>query len=417
MSTTETVFAALEGASAAPVVPAASPTAQDPKPEVTPVEGQPAVAQPETPTPEAAEPEIETEPNLEEAPETSGDFAKYKPLFKEHPELRNIIGREKAFSELGQFSEVKEIVQRIPTLADAEQLVTDSEAKRNLAQTFREDTATFVESLKDSDPLAFQNLANQLPDILAESDPQLYSQQARTYSTKVLTNLLHMAQQDGNQALYDAVQMVANGLGERLGAQAAPLAKPNSELERLRREKTEREQQDRSASFDTFWNSTDQVVINNTVTDIEAIAKKAIPTATESQLKRIVQESYAKTLEMINQQPQTIAQINQYRAMAQKGKQGIAEHNAIISYVTGRVKLVVPKATKSVIDEWSKSVLQLNQDKTDKQKAIAAKTKDVGTGPQGTTSSAAAPQPANGKRNSVSTILERIEAGTYVPKR
>jgi len=70
-------------------------------------------------------------------------------------QLRQIIGRERAFSELapnGSFQELKQIVERIPSLADAEQLVADADSKRTFSQTFREDPMQFAESLKESDP-------------------------------------------------------------------------------------------------------------------------------------------------------------------------------------------------------------------------------------------------------------------------
>jgi hypothetical protein len=419
MSTTETVFAKLEGASAAPVVPAESPAAQEPKPEVhQPVEGQlPVESQVEEPTSQATEPEIETEPNLEETPETSGDFAKYKPLFKEHPELRNIIGREKAFSELGQFSEVREIVQRIPSLADAEQLVNDSENKRILGQTFREDPATFVESLKESDPLAFQQFATQLPTLLAASEPELFQQQARYYAETVMNNVLRLAAQDGDQALYDAVQIVAQrGLQTRLG-QNQPAAQPNSEVARLRQELDQRKQADAESSYQSFIDTADNLIINESITAIEASIKKALPDATQAQLQRMVNEAWDKTRAMIGQQPQLVAQIENYKNQAKKGRQGIAERQALVQYVTGRTKLIIPNAVKPVVSEWSSSILKLNQDKTDKQKAIAAKTKDVGTGPQGTTSSASANPVKAGQNRHVKDVFAEVEAGTYRPSR
>jgi hypothetical protein len=415
----ETAFAALEGASAAPVVPpAASPTAQEPTPEVQqPAEGQPTVEQPETPTPEAAEPEVETEPNLEEAPESSGDFGKYKPLFKDHPELRNIIGREKAYSELGNFSEVREVIQRIPSVADAEQLVADSENKRLLGQTFREDVPTFVESLKESDPLAFQKFATDLPEVLRESDPQLWSQQAKSYTDTVLNNVLLIAQQEGDQALYDAVQLVAaRGLQTRLGQQAAPIAKPNSELARLRQELDQRKQAESESAFNSFWNQTDEVVMNDALTNIKSTITKAVPQASPVTIQKMVKDAYDKTLELLNQQPQTIAQIQKFRNDASRGKQGIAEHKAIVSYISGRAKLVIPNATKAVINEWSGEILKFSQDKTDKQKAIAAKTKDVGTGPQGTTSAANGAPPKTGQQRHVKDVLAELAAGTYVKR-
>ena len=415
----ETLLAATEASAASAVTappPSAPPEELKTPAEVPPVttEGQPV----DTP---ATEPEQDQEPDLEVIPETSGDFPKYKELFKDHPELRQIVGRERAFSELapgGSLAELREIVQRIPSVSDAEQLVADAEVKRSFGETFREDPTTFVESLKESDPYAFQNFATRLPEILAEAEPELYKQQAKAYTDQVLTNVLLYAQQAGNQALYDAVQLIArDGLGTRLGMQPAPVTRGNSELDKLRREKQEREQSDAQAQFTSFWNQTDNVVIETTTGEISSAIKKALPQATEAQTKRMVQEAYSKSLELINQQPQTLAQIEKYRADALKGRRGIAEHKAIVSYITARMKTPVTQAVKQVVSEWTAQVLKLNHAEIEKKKTIAANSKDVGTGPQGTTSAAAGAPPANGKPRHVSDVLKELAAGTYVPKK
>jgi hypothetical protein len=414
----ETVMQGLDTAAAAP------PVVQEPAKEVPqPVEGQPPVEeQIGKPTSEVVEPEPETEPDLELPSESSGDYEKFKAVFDSHPELKSdlkaIIGREKAFTEMapgGSFSEMREIMQRIPSVADAEQLVADSETRHELARTFREDSPTFVESLKNSDPLAFQNLFHQLPEILAETDPQLFSVQAKAYTDRVLSNVWAMAQKDGNQELLAAVQIISQSIGAQLGQRAAA-PKGNSETERLRKELDQRKAADSETAFNNFWEQTDQVVINDTVSALASTIKKSVPDASEAQVKRMVKEAYDKTLELMNQQPQTLSAINQYRENARKGRQGIAEHKAIIQFVTGRTKMVVPKAAKLVIDEWSGQVLKLNQDKTDKQKAIAAKSKDVGTGPQGTTSTAAPTTPNNGKGRHLNQILAELGQGTYVKR-
>lgn len=426
----ESAFAAVEAPAAAlPASVAGAATTPAPptgtveeEHKALPVEGQ--SAQAEIPsTTETIDAEPEAELNLDEVPEDSGDWSKFKDVFKNNPELapqlKQIIGREKAFSEMapnGSFTEMREILTRIPSVADAEQLVADSENKRLLGQTFREDPASFVESLKESDPLAFQQFAAELPNVLAETDPAMYSAQARTYSNAVLTNLAQIAHQEGNQDLLTAIHVVAQKLGARLGAEPTAAPRGNSELERLRREKQERERADQEATFNSFWDQTDRAVIDQTVTAIEAGIKKALPSATQAQLERMVNEAYGKTLEMLNQQPQTMAQVNQFRESARRGKQGIAEHKAIVSYLMGRTNLVVPKAVKGVIDEWSGQVLKLNTETIQKKTALAAKTKDVGTGPGATTSAAAPTNAGQGKRHA-KDIFAELAAGTYTPKR
>lgn len=409
----ETVFAATE-ASAAPVaVPAASPTAkpEEVKPTPTPAEEPKAATPAEQPV--AAEPQPEeTEPNIEEAPETSGDFQKYKPLFKDNPELRNIIGREKAFSELGNFSDVRAIVERIPTVEDAETLVSQAESAKNFGETYRNDLPGFIDSLKESDPLAFHQFATKLPDVLAETSPELFTEQARIYTNRVLSNTLLIAQQSGDENLLNAARLVAQYLGIQPG-QATETRPDNSEAARLRKQIQDRDKADADTAFQSFWGQTDEVIISNSVTEIDRTLKQALPNATPKQLERMSKEVWTKTLENLNAQPQFRSQLDQFRANAQKGRQGIADHKAIVDFGTRRAKLVIPKVAKDVISEWSKEVLQLNTETLTKKKDIAASTKDVGTGPQGTTSAAEPSTNGNGQKRSVNSIFERIESGNY----
>lgn len=412
----ETLIAATTAASVA----ADDPTkVAPPAAEATPTE-TPATVPPTEETPEENQAEgeqiEETEPDLETQPESSGDFAKYKPLFKDNPELRNILGRERAYSELGQFSEVREIVQRIPTIADAETLVSDAENKRVLGQTFREDLPAFVESLKESDPLAFQNFAKNLPDVLAETDESLWVEQARTYTGRVLSNAFSIAQSNGDQNLLAAVDTVARSLGISIGQAAAQPQQKNSEVERLRRQIADREKQDADSAFQNFWEETDQVVISAATSEIESAIKKALPTVEEAQLGRMKKEAYEQVLALLNAQPQTISQVNSYRDAAMKGRRGITEHKAIVNFITQRAKQVIPKAVKGVVDEWSGRVLKLNTEKIEKKKAVAAGTKDVGSGPQGTTSVGTGAPPPNGKPRTPNDVWKELQAGTYVKR-
>lgn len=393
MSVTEVLDKLSTAASAAAAAPATTPVVtEEPKVPVIPAEAPPKVDTPEgTPTEvPAEEPGEEVEPNLEEQPETSGDFAHYKPLFKEHPELRNILGREKAFSELGEFSTVREVMTRVPTVEDAETLVSDADTKREFSRSFREDQSTFISSLKESDPLAFQQLASKLPEILAETDLRLWQEQARAYIAPVLSNAFTIAQSQQDTELAKAVQMVSQALQMPLGA-PAPRQEANPELERLRREKAERENSDKTAAFDSFWGQTDNAIIESTVGEIEKTLKTAVPQATPQQLKRMVGEVYQKTIETLGAQPQFTSQIQTYRSNAEKGRMGIADHKAIVDFSLRRAKLVIPKAAKDIITEWNSGIIQNGKSEIEKKQAIAKTTKDAGTGPQGTSAVSTTP--------------------------
>src|SRR5256885_1361356 len=406
----EQKFAKIEGAAASaavetPIVP--PPSTETPETPPAAVPGQ------ETPAEQPEEGVEEAEVDLETAPETSGDFAKYKPLFKENPELRQILGQHKAYTEMrGEqpWEEFKQIHERVPTLTDAERLVEESEQAREFGRTYRENPVQFVEGLKTSDPHAFAKLVSDLPGILAKTDLNAWREQAATYIDPVLNNLYGIASRDKNEALAQAVQLVAQSLGIAPGSRTSPASNP--EVEELRKKLQEKEQSEGTQAFESFWGQTDSTVIERTVTEIESTLNKAAPNASPAQLKRMVKEVYDGTLSALGSQPQFVAQMESYRESAKKGKQGISDHNAIVDFATKRAKLVIPRVARDVASEWNKSILQTSTQQTEKKTAIAAKTKDVGSGPQAT-SSAAAAVPKNGKRTA-NDVWSELESGNYV---
>lgn len=409
--TLEQKFAKIEGAAASAatetVTPAATPAAT---PEETTAAVPPAEATPgEQPT-EGEQPE-ETEVDLEAVPETSGDFSKYKQYFKDAPELRQILGREKAFSEMqGEqpFSEFRRIHELIPTVTDAEKLVEEAENTREFGRIYRESPQEFVSNLRESDPNAFRNLAENLPDILAKVDVNLWREQATSYLEPVLSNLYN---QSKDEAFKQAVQLVYQELGLSGARRTSPASNP--EVEELKRQLAEKNKSESDQAFQSFWGQTDEAVINRTVTEIEGALKKALPTASEKQMRRMVNEAYSQTLESLGSQPQFVAQMDTYRQNAIKGRQGIAEHNAIVDFATKRAKLVIPRVAAKVASEWSESILATNKQTVEKKQAIAATTKDVGAGPQATTSATNAAAPKAGKRTA-EDIFKELESGSYV---
>lgn len=387
-----------------PEAPPVAEPAKEPEkaPEEKPAEGVP------------TEPEVE--PDLDTPAEASGDFEKFKTVFDSHPELKTelkqIIGREKAYSELGTFSEVRSIVERIPTLEDAETLTSQAENARNLGDSFRSDPETFVESLKESDPLAFRQFAEKLPEVLAETDPAAYTAQSRYYMTATLDYLYRAGQ--GNEEFLKSLGTVAGAMGINLGVPRAA-AHVDPEKQKLKQQLEERDRADADAEFQNFWEQTDGAIIQSSVEAIDTQLKHALPQASEKQLDRMKKEVWAKTLEVLNSQPQTTAQLARFREQAQAGKRGIAEHKSIVAYGAGRARLVIPKMVKAVVDEWTKELLKTNNTKVDQKKAVAAATKDAGGGAQGT-SGAAAPAAPSGKRRTEEDVFRELESRTYVAR-
>lgn len=361
-----------------------------------------------------AEVEEELEPNLEETPESSGDFAKYKHLYKDNPDLRNIIGRERAFSDLGDYSEVKGVIEKVPTVADAEDMSTKAENHRLMGEAFRESPEEFFGSLAESDPRAFETSLSRLPEILAEEHPNLYSAQAREYSNRVISNVLAIAQNSRDEELLKAAQVVAQFLGVQRFA-ASDAQPRNSEAEKYKRQLRERDEADANAAFENFYNQTDEAIIDTGVSEIESTIKRALPDATQGQLKRLVTEAWDKVRSTMGAQPQTSSELtNRLQRARTNGRMGINEHKEIVSFATRRMKLIIPRICKDIISEWSKDVLQRNQKEITTKKDIAQKTRDAGSGPQGTTSAAAAPASSN-KRRTSEDIYKELENRTYVP--
>jgi len=408
--TLEQKFAKIEsGAASAAATPEVPPPSTETPETPAAVPGQETAEQPT----QGVEPE-ETEVNLDEVPEGTGEFSEFKDQIKSAPKLRQILGQHKAYVEMRgdqPWEEFKGIHERVPTLADAEKLVEESEQARAFGKTYRESPAEFMESLKQSDSHAFTKLVSELPQILAKTDLNAWRDQAASYIDPVLNNLYGIAARDKNEALAQAVQLVAQSLGIAPGRTASPASNP--EVEELRKKLQEKEQSEGTQAFESFWGQTDSVVINRTVAEIESTLKKAAPNASEATMKRMVREVYDKTLQALGEQPQFVAQMESYRQGAQKGRQGISDHNAIVDFATKRAKLVIPRVARDIASEWSKSILQTSKQTIETKQAIAAKTKDVGSGPQAT-SSAAAAVPKNGKRTS-EDVWKEMESGNYVP--
>jgi len=358
--------------------------------------------------------EVDEEIDLEQAPESSGDFAQYKPLFADHPELKTLLGREKAFTEMQgdqPFSEFREIHEMVPTLEDAQRMVEESDNAREYGRTFREEPALFVASLKESDPQAFRGLIENLPEYLAKSDESLWVSQATFYLNRVLANAFAIASNEKNEAYQNALKIVAQELGLQPGRQSASAVNP--EVEELRRKLDEKNKSESDSAFVAFKDGADDAVREETLAVIVDKLKTALPTATESQMKRMVNESYSALLEAMGAQPQFVAQLNRYFDNARKGRQSISDHNAIVRFAVDRSKIVIPRVVKGVIQEWGSLIVKTNKSEIDKKKAVAATTKDVGAGPQATTS-AASTTPVSAPKTR-EDVFKQLEAGTYVP--
>ena len=94
---------------------------------------------------------------------------------------------------------------------------------------------------------------------------------------------------------------------------------------------------------------------------------------------------------------------------------GIADHKAIVEFTTRRAKLAIPKVLRPVVEEWGGFAAKANQEKIEKKTGIANATRDVGSGPQATSSTSNAP-PAQQKRRTADDVYKELENRTYVSR-
>lgn len=365
-----------------------------------------------TPSAPAEQPE-EQEPDLEAAPESSGDFARYKSLFKDHPELQKIIGREKAFSELapnGSFSELRQILETFPSLADAEETTRLANEHRNLGNTLRESPVDFLESLRENDGNAYAKMIEAMPQILAETDANLYSSQARYYVREVFGRLFEAGQ--GNQDFLHSLEAVAGALG--IGMGSASVSRPvSSETQRLRDQLKARDEQDRQQAYESFHTTVESTWADTVLTEIETGVKRIIKDVNQEQLKIIVPRVWDEVNKRLDAQPQTKADVQRRYEQARKGRTGPSEQREFIDFLTRKAKLVLPLAIKEQVNIWTKAAVATNNGKVESKQNIAAHSKDVGSGPQATTSVSGG-KPPDGKPRHAKDIFAELQAGTYV---
>ncbi len=379
--------------------------------ETLPVDGEVDPLSPDSQVPSTSEVETDAseeeagEPDIEEASPESGNFAKFKALYKEHPELRTIVGREAAMSELfPQFSEAKQIRELFPTVEDAERSVEDSRNLRQLSEDFRTNPPAYLEALKASDEYAFQKLVASLPSYL-EHDEQSYLTVARPIINNLFDNLYQKSH--GNAEYQTALAAVAQSLGINLGSYRPTQAAGNPELERLKAQLSERETRDRETQVASFFQQADSEFADRTVADIDkALGKTGFSDRIKETIKR---EVWDAVNDEMKSQPQTMAYINQARARAAQGRATSTERKDLVNFIYKRLNPVAARLLKEQISTWNKEVTAKSTADLTKKKAVAASTSNGNSAPKNGTQ---LPPAATGPRT-VDDILKarRLQAG------
>lgn len=376
--------------------------------------------------PEEAKPEIEAkpeeaepEPDLEERPALPEDaFHKYREdgTFKAHPELRSVLGRHEAYSELGSVSELRSLRETFPTQEDVEQVTHAAEELKAASESFRTDPAAFAENLREIDAGAFQKLALEFPKVVAQLDPQIYSTVRIRMFEESLNHIYGHAEYGQDAELLEQLEAVAiKALGHGLSTQPRSAALPDprdAELTRLRREKDERGQSDRQGAFQQFHADVEGEYMQQSLTDIEAMVVKAFPGIVEEDKKDIIHETWDKLQETLTAQPQTKAYAQQaYKDAAEKGRVGPTEQKALIEFLVKRAKLAIPGVTKGVLTKWTRRLVGANKAQLDKAREVAAQGKDAGKGAGAPAAPAGKPVVAAPvKRQTEDEIFAELEA-------
>lgn len=355
----------------------------------------------------------ESEPEIEEAAEPK-PFSEYKDAFNTHPELRTVVGREKAFSELfPKFSEAKQLRDWFPSQEDAERIVDEASNLRTMGETFRNDPAGYMDSLRDSDPSAYGRLVESMPTYLAQADPSLYTAVARPIVNTVFDNLYDAAVAAGDKDFVAKLTEIASkGLGINLGGYRPQMNAGTSETERLRQQLKERDDRDRQSGYQSFVQETDDAFSSGVMSHIdEVLNKSTFPEKVKETIKGRLWTSVNATMK---NQPAVKREVETLYAKAQQGRATRAEQSKLIDFLKSRAISQIPSLYKSEAATWAKVVVSKSQADIDRKQVIANTTKDAGSGAGGTGAAKVGAKPmAPGQRRTMEQVMSDARSGTY----
>ncbi len=379
-------------------------------------------ADPATPADELEQPlvegqteEVDGEPEIEESVE-SKPFSEYKDAIQSHPELRTVLGREKAFSELfPKFSEAKQLRDWFPSQEDAERIVDEANNLRTMGETFRNDPAGYMDSLRGSDPTAYQRLVESMPTYLSQADPNLYTAVARPIVNTVFDNLYDAAVAAGDKDFASKLIEIANkGLGINLGGYRPQTNTANSETERLRQQLKERDDRDRQSGYQSFVQETDDAFSSAVMQHIDDVLDKStFPEKVKETIKSRLWTSVNATMK---NQPAVKREVETLYAKAAAGRATRAEQSKLIDFLKQRAISQIPSLYKSEAATWAKVVVTKNKEDIERKQGIANTTKDAGSGAGSTGAAKVATVRPSGVRKNIDDVLAAARSGTYARK-
>lgn len=354
---------------------------------------QPGEVQPETETPSepvAQEPVVPEEPeaelDLEAIPAEHDDFAKYKPLYKENPELRGIIGRHAEFTEMfPEFAFARELHEAIPDRDSLEQTVTDANEWRGISSELQSNPNDFLSSYAEKNPNGFSKMARDFPRLLEQSDRQMWIAQRTETFQEILDNVAHIANQESNNEVLSALGIVAREMGLRLGDSTnTPRVDPrDAELTRLKTERDERIQSEKKQAYESFATSVDTSFEDKGRAEVNAAVKAALAKAAFEDTGGLITEDltekiWTKTIAKLNEQPDFKRQIPaMFQEATRTGKYTESEKNRILDFSMKKLAQLRPAIHREVFDKWTPVFVGANKAKIQAKQTIAAQTKDT----------------------------------------
>lgn len=361
------------------------------------------------------EPEVELD--LQLVPDEHDDILKYKPLFKENPELRGIVGRHAAFTEMyPDFQFAKQLHETFPDQESMEQAMNDAGEWQRVSTILTERPEDFPAEYAEANPLGFARMAREIPKLLEQSDKNAWIAQRTETFQEILDNAAAIASQSQDQEVLAALQLVARNMGLRLGASAqVQRTDPrDAELTKLRKESEDRKSGEKKQAYDNFRQSVDgdytESVISEIETDLKgALVKANIPDASEAVMKRMVKDVWDRLDQKMREQPDTQKRIRDaFQAANSSGRMGESDKRSILDFVLRKAKATRPAIMREVVNEWTKSIIGAQAKKTEKLQTVAAQTKDVGSGRGAPTPPAARPSNVPQKRMTEKDIFASI---------
>jgi hypothetical protein len=299
--------------------------------------------------------------------------AKYKDVFKAHPELRNAFFASQAYREVfPNIAEARQMRELYPTVADAQQAREHADELAELDDLFfssdPKDHQTFLSGLHQEDPAAFLSMAQQMPQFLYQVAPEAYRADTAARFTSTFRNLQRNAEQMGvgegqpGQNLRNAIAVISRHLKLDLDTQGGQLQDPMA-LENQRRSQDLNRQREEFETQRTqeFYDKTNQQVVDDVTasikTEVQNLVAATKTKVSEKALNKLIGEAYTEIDATLRANRSLRSELR--RALQSRSQQKVQD--LLKKHYAPLLKPTVAKKFR----EWTQEVLQLNKTQLD----------------------------------------------------